>query len=101
MEREAASYGETVDTGVIYGLINGGRGVGYVVGGVVGIELLKSGAVDHSTSSWGYGTQYGAMIIYTGVSAAIGGWSILWTIGPKSRRSFNFMREKARSIGPG
>lgn len=79
IEREAVSHNEAVDTGVVYGLLNGGRGVGYVVGGLAGVELLKSGAVQHS-SNWGYGTQYGFMILYTGVSALIGGWSILWNL---------------------
>ena len=80
VEREAISHNESIDTGVVYGLLNGGRGLGFVVGGVAGIELLKSGAVQQS-SNWGYGTDYGFIILYTGVSAVIGGWSILWTSG--------------------
>ena len=80
VEREAVSHNEAIDTGVVYGLLNGGRGLGFVVGGVAGIELLKSGAVQQS-SNWGYGTDYGFIILYTGVSAAIGGWSILWKSG--------------------
>lgn len=79
VEREAVSHNEAVDTGVVYGLLNGGRGLGFVVGGVAGIELLKSGAVQHS-GNWGYGTDYGFIILYTGVSAVIGGWSILWEL---------------------
>ena len=80
LEREAISYNEAIDTGVVYGLLNGGRGLGFVVGGVAGIELLKSGAVQHS-SIGGYGTDYGSIILYTGISAVIGGWSILWKSG--------------------
>ena len=80
IEREAVSHNEAVDTGVVYGLLNGGRGLGFVVGGVAGIELLKSGALQHS-SNWGYSTDYGFIILYTGVSAVIGGWSILWKLG--------------------
>ena len=83
VEREAVSHNEAIDTGVVYGLLNGGRGLGFVVGGIAGIELLKSGAVQHS-NNWGYGTDYGSIIVYTGVSAVIGGWSILW----KSGKSF-------------
>lgn len=81
IEREAISHHEAVDTGVVYSLLNGGRGVGFVVGGVVGIELLQSGAVRHSSSNWGYGTEYGLVILYTGVSAVMGGWSVLWGLG--------------------
>ena len=80
VEREAVSHNEAVDTGVVYSLLNGGRGLGFVVGGVAGIELLKSGAAQHS-SKWGYGTDYSFIILYTGVSAVIGGWSILWKLG--------------------
>ena len=80
VEREAVSHNEAIDTGVVYGLLNGGRGLGFVVGGIAGIELLKSGAVPHS-NNWGYGTDYGSIILYTGVSAVIGGWSILWKSG--------------------
>ena len=82
VERAAVFHNEAVDTGVVYGLLNGGRGLGFVVGGVAGIELLKSGAVQHSSSS-GYGTDYGSIILYTGVSAVIGGWSILWSLGKR------------------
>ena len=80
IEREAVSHNEAVNTGVVYSLLNGGRGLGFVVGGVAGVELLKSGAVQHS-SNWGYGTEYGSVILYTGVSAVIGGWSVLWSLG--------------------
>ena len=77
IQREAAAHNEAVDTGVVYGLLNGGRGIGYVVGGYAGVELLKDGALPHS-SKWGYGTEYGSLILYTGVSAVLGGWSIFW-----------------------
>ena len=79
-EREAACHNEAVDTGVVYGLLNGGRGLGNVVGGIAGVELLKNGAVLYS-GNWGYGTEYGSVILYTGVSAVIGCWSILWSLG--------------------
>ncbi|KAF3768035.1 hypothetical protein M406DRAFT_229616, partial [Cryphonectria parasitica EP155] len=65
MEREAADRNEAVDMGVIYGLLNGARGVGYVSGGLAGIPLLKAGAGSSSSSSssssslgsFGYGTS--------------------------------------------
>ena len=85
VQREAISHNEAVDTGVVYGLMNGGRGLGFVVGGIAGIELLKDGPVDHS-SQWGYGTRYGSMILYTGISCAVGGWSVLWGLGGRWKR---------------
>jgi predicted MFS family arabinose efflux permease len=79
IEREAAAHNEPVDTGVVYGLLNGGRGIGFVDGGFAGIELLKSSGPKNA-NSWGYGTEYGPIIVYTGVSAVIGGLSLLWRL---------------------
>jgi MFS family permease len=79
IEREAIDRDEAIDTGIVYGLMNGGRGVGYMVGGFAGVELLKAGAVQES-GKWGHGTEYGSMILFTGLCAAFGGWSILWKV---------------------
>ncbi|KAL9109569.1 MAG: hypothetical protein Q9227_005749 [Pyrenula ochraceoflavens] len=79
-EEEAASFGRVqVDTGLIFGLLNGGRGIGYVLGGVVGVDLLKDGAL--RSGVWGYGSQYGRMILFTGVSALLGSLSACWKVG--------------------
>ena len=73
---------------MIYGLINGARGAGYVIGGVAGVELLKAGPVA-SSARWSYGTQYGAVIVFTGISALLGGWVSVWRIcGSVTRRSW-------------
>lgn len=77
MEREAADKGEAINTGMVYGLMNGARGIGYVAGGLAGVELLQAGAVG-SSRRWAYGTQYGALILFTGVSAVFGGWASVW-----------------------
>lgn len=77
MEREAADNNEAINTGMVYGLLNGARGIGYVVGGLSGVELLKVGAVE-SSRQWAYGTKYGAVIVFTGLCSVLGGWSILW-----------------------
>ncbi len=34
---------EAVDSGVLYGLLNGARGIGYVAGGLASVPLLKAG----------------------------------------------------------
>lgn len=77
MEREAAQRNEPIDPGMLYGLLNGARGIGYVSGGLAGVPLLKAGTVA-STGSFGYGTIYGPLIIFTGLSTAFGGWGMLW-----------------------
>jgi len=79
LEREAARHNEAVDTGLLYGLLNGARGVGYVAGGVSSVPLLKAGRVG-SVTSVGYGTSYGALIVFTGLSSALGGWGLVWKL---------------------
>jgi MFS family permease len=76
IEREGSAAHEPVDTGLLFGLLNGGRGIGFVVGGFVGSELLKAGGVGHH--DWAYGTNFGSLIIFTGVTAAFGGWGVVW-----------------------
>ena len=68
---------EAVDTGMLYGLLNGARGVGYVGGGLVGLPLLKAGG-QASLGVLGYGTTYGPLIVFTGLSSVLGGWAVLW-----------------------
>jgi hypothetical protein len=79
MEREAAERNEAVDTGVVYGLLNGARGIGFVGGGLAGVQLLKVGsATSIGSGDSGYGTEYGPLILFTGLSSIFGGWSVLW-----------------------
>ncbi|KAJ9138093.1 MFS general substrate transporter [Pleurostoma richardsiae] len=78
LEREAARWNEPVDSGMLYGLLNGARGIGYVSGGLAGVELLKAGRDAGSVGGYGYGTSYGPLIIFTGLSTVFGGWGLLW-----------------------
>lgn len=77
LECEAADRNEAVDMGMLYGLLNGARGIGYVSGGLAGVPLLKAGS-GTSLGSFGYGTTYGPLIIFTGLSSVLGGWAVLW-----------------------
>ena len=79
LEQEAAQYNEAIDTGVVYGLLNGARGIGYVSGGLASVPLLKAGSFT-SLGRFGYGTDYGPLIIFTGLSSVIGGWGLLWKL---------------------
>lgn len=68
-----------VDTGLVMGLLLGGRGVGFVIGGPVSAGLLgvtKWSAV----GNWGYGTEYGSVIVATGITAVFGGWGWMWKV---------------------
>jgi MFS family permease len=72
-ERESA--GE-VDPGLVMGLLLGGRGVGFVVGGPVSSGLFKGSW--STLGNLGYDTEYGAVIVVTGVTAVLGGWGWMW-----------------------
>ena len=85
LENEAAELNEAINTGMLYGLMNGARGVGYLVGGFIGVELLNAGAVQQS-QKWAYGTKYGALILFTGISSVLGGWGIVWKACGSPRR---------------
>lgn len=75
MESEAADSNEAIDTGMVYGLLNGARGIGYIGGGLAGVPLLKAGG-GNVIGKFAYGTPYGPLIIYTGLSTFLGGWTI-------------------------
>jgi MFS family permease len=77
LEREAAQWNEAIDTGMLYGLLNGARGIGYVSGGLASVPLLKAGN-GIELGRFGYGTVYGPLIIFTGLSTVFGGWGALW-----------------------
>lgn len=77
LENEAAQANEAIDSGMMYGLLNGARGIGYVSGGLAGVPLLKAGSMSH-VGSFGYGTTYGPLIIFTGFSSVFGGCGLLW-----------------------
>lgn len=73
---EMRKQDRNVDTGLVMGLLLGGRGVGFVVGGPVSDGLLK-GAWS-GVGNWGYNTEYGPIIVATGVTAVFGGWGWIW-----------------------
>jgi len=78
MEEDAAQRNEAIDSGVVLGLLNGARGIGYVGGGLVSVPLLKAGSTA-SVGHFGYGTTYGPLIIFTGLSLAFGGWGLAFS----------------------
>lgn len=77
LEHEAAAHNEAINTGMVYGLFNGARGMGYVVGGLSGVSLLEAGAIVHDRAL-AFGTQYGAVIVFTGICSVLGGWATAW-----------------------
>ncbi|TVY78152.1 Monocarboxylate transporter [Lachnellula suecica] len=78
LESEAAQWNEAIDPGMLYGLLNGARGIGYVSGGLAGVPLLKAGS--GSGGRFAYGTAYGPLIIFTGLTSILGGWVLVWKL---------------------
>ncbi|CRG87788.1 putative transporter MCH4 [Talaromyces islandicus] len=81
IERESAERNEAIDPGMLYGLFNGVRGIGYVSGGIAGVGLLQAGFIPAS-QRFAYGTMYGPLILFTGLSSILGGWVVLWRWNP-------------------
>ncbi|KAL2817082.1 major facilitator superfamily domain-containing protein [Aspergillus cavernicola] len=81
IERESAERNEAVDPGMLYGLLNGVRGVGYASGGLASVGLFRLGALS-ATQRFVYGTSYGPLVLFTGVSSLLGGWVVLWRWNP-------------------
>jgi predicted MFS family arabinose efflux permease len=76
LEGQAARHDEAIDPGIVYGLMNGARGLGYLCGGLASVPLFKAGQI--STSTFGYGSTYAALIVFTGSTVLLGGWGSLW-----------------------
>ncbi|PYH45144.1 putative MFS monocarboxylate transporter [Aspergillus saccharolyticus JOP 1030-1] len=70
-----------LETGLVFGLLAGGRGVGSVISGPLSEKLMQKGSVVGVAGevSTGYATDYGAVILFTGVTALFGGWGWIWT----------------------
>lgn len=65
------------DTSLVFGLLLGGRGLGYMLGGPISGSLLSvKGAL--TEEPLGYATKYGLMILCTGITAIMGAWAPLW-----------------------
>lgn len=64
------------DVAIIFGFMEAGRGVGNVVSGPLSEALLK--ADTWRGHAWGsYGSGYGTLVVCTGATALLGGFSVL------------------------
>ncbi|KAL1800306.1 hypothetical protein ACET3X_000648 [Alternaria dauci] len=63
-----------MESSMVFSFLSMGRGIGNVVSGPVSEALMKTGNIgDHGL----YGTPYGSLVVWTGISAALGGVSII------------------------
>lgn len=63
------------DSSIIFGLLSTGRGIGNIVSGPLSEALLKHHAWD-GVAAKAYGSGYGPLIVFTGVSCLLGGFGI-------------------------
>ncbi|KAI1105322.1 MFS general substrate transporter [Jackrogersella minutella] len=71
-----------VDPSMVFGLLAAGRGIGNVVSGPLSENLIQGVPWKGDTSAFGYdngyGSGYGSLIVFTGVTALLGGASFVW-----------------------
>lgn len=77
MTREIKRDDRTAEASLVFGLLLGGRGVGFLISGPFSGSLLS--IKDLLTEEpLGYATKYGPMILCTGITAVLGAWAPLW-----------------------
>jgi MFS family permease len=74
--KEMKRADEGVENGVVMGLLLGGRGVGFMAAGPMSAALLQGGSKD---PKFGFDTQYGRVIMFTGATALFGSCGWMWT----------------------
>lgn len=75
--QELKAQSPAVDTGFIFGLLAGGRGIGNVISGPLSITLATSDGWMKDGEHWGYNGRYGGIILFTGVTTLLGGWGAM------------------------
>lgn len=73
--REIKKQNLNADAGLLFGLLAAGRGVGSVATGPLSEAMLCKKIWVGEANMYGYGTDYRALIIFTGVSALLSGIS--------------------------
>ncbi|RYP00854.1 hypothetical protein DL764_006377 [Monosporascus ibericus] len=66
-----------VDPSMVFGWLAVGRGIGNVISGPLSASLIK-GFPWKGHAALGYGSGYGTLIVFTGVTAFFGGASFIW-----------------------
>lgn len=71
--REVQKRERGAEAGLVFGLLSAGRGIGSVLSGPLSEALLKDKPWA-GEAGLGYGTGYGGLIVFTGISAILGGF---------------------------
>ncbi|KAI0108437.1 MFS general substrate transporter [Daldinia grandis] len=67
-----------IDPSMVFGWLAAGRGIGNVVSGPLSENLIQSLPWKGNTAPFGYSSGYGSLIVFTGVTALLGGASFVW-----------------------
>ncbi|TRX95230.1 hypothetical protein FHL15_003922 [Xylaria flabelliformis] len=74
---QASSKGQ-IDPIMVFGFLCAGRGIGNVVSGPLSEALMRDSLWTGGKVAYGYGSSYGSLIVFTGVTAFLGGASFVW-----------------------
>lgn len=74
---ELKAQSPALDTGFIFGLLAGGRGIGNAISGPLSVALVTHDGWLKDGRDWGFNGQYGGIILFTGATALLGGWGAL------------------------
>ncbi|GMG53401.1 unnamed protein product [Aspergillus oryzae var. brunneus] len=73
---EVVKKSQLADPSIVFGFLATGRGIGNIVSGPLSDALIK-GSWSYDPSAFAYGTTYGTLIIFTGITALFGGLSVV------------------------
>ncbi|KAJ5999746.1 hypothetical protein N7481_000155 [Penicillium waksmanii] len=71
--RKKSAY---TDPSIVFGFLSTGRGIGNVISGPLSEALLKNDAWKGAAAK-AYGSGYGPLIVFTGISALLGGFGVV------------------------
>ncbi|KAF9737043.1 hypothetical protein PMIN06_007575 [Paraphaeosphaeria minitans] len=74
--RDVTKKRQTADPSIVFACLAAGRGIGNVASGPLS-EVLIRGLPWKGSAGFAYGSGYGTLIVFTGITALLGGTSIL------------------------
>lgn len=75
MIKEIQKVDDRTDANLVFGLLAAGRGVGSIISGPLSESLLADGKIWRDSASSAYASEYGPIIIFSGCTALVGGFS--------------------------
>ena len=73
--KDMGQWCRNLDTGLVLSLMCAGKGISSVVSGPISVKLLQ--LPPWKDLGYAYGSEYGAMIVFTGVGVTLGGTSCI------------------------